>query len=270
LASLDGKLMAYETKMNSDKAFLKAAFAKDHDISKDEVLEGLLNFPADTLKKLLDGKAEVKIRNLKLRDAMQTKINDSSSVVAQYWSPDIKENNSSLVQMGKNSLMKAGPGPFTSIGTQKTIELIGNSNFDEAVKYIELFTLKLSVPNRSPTNIDVTIQRELIMKGVSCLQEVLLKLQERLVKLEDPAISYYDSEQALISTVKEYLTCIIEYEKKNGNLSLENNYNVSLGTLKTVIETAEKKQKKELDAQYNELKEIVKTKKIPIFRWPIK
>lgn len=281
LASIDRLLIDYETSLKSSAVF-DTSLVVTHSFSEDAVSECLANFSSDQLQKILDAKSTVIVGNEMLKKEMAKKIQGTKDVVANFWTHEFK-GYPQVVLPVEQVIMKVGAEPFVSTGVQKTIELISTANFDDAVKYVKVFTDRVSIVVVRPTNLQEKTRSDLAVKGVSSLQEILSKLQEpldrlELEKLEDPVKSFYKMEDTLISTVKEYLTSLVGYDKNHGNLLTENNYIKALDTLKALMTAANGKQqkalddrrkkaqealdseKKRLDEQYNALKSAVKSR----------
>lgn len=287
LAKIDSLLNDHETGLR--KYWSDPTLANQYDFSDEDLYNSLAGFTAQTLQNLLDGTGIVKISNARLKKVMDRKTQDSKNIVANYWSNEFARLYPNLVASGtvrvfqsnnlsvEQCIARSGIDQFISIGVKKTTELFYSQNFDKAVQCLKVFTNRVSTLVAKQT-MDENVRAALITQGIAALQEILSKLQEPLDKTAEPSAPYSKTEEALVITIKDYLTIIMQNDKKPNN-STDNNYFKALNTLKALLDATDKKHKKWLDEkqkkeqealksdqkkleeQYNALKDMVNSKK---------
>jgi len=267
LKNIDLNLNEYEENFKLNCPFLDRNSVNALDISTNEVSKCLANYSGDVLR-------NIKVSNNKLKEAITTRTQMSSNDISGYWGSS-KVIDALITQTDVQGIM-ADIDFYTSKGVETKALLISQAvSFDKAEKEVEDFSRKVVKLQQS----DGIAHLEMLSKGVLFLQEVLVKLQEKLENLKDSPEHYQETEQALISTVKDYVTSYLDWEKRNGELIPESHYTKVLTTVNTLLKIAEgkrekffeerqqkeqetlKAQKKQIDTQYNDLKETLRVKK---------
>jgi hypothetical protein len=262
LINLNRNLDDYELLLGkswNDSSLSERCYLPDEDL-----YNSLANYSLDTLQKMLASIDINKISNARLRNAMDKKGQESKNFVVNYWrnefaklSPTLTGNNVKMPQLtvmsAEKCLQKGGGEQFVSVGVNIAAESFASVSFDKAVQYLKVFTDAISASTRL-NNLDDKTRKDLFLRGVSSLQDLIPKLQEPLdkvdlEKLDDPIGSYYASERVLVTTVSSYLTALMECDKKQkqGEVLNESNYVKAIYPLRTLMDRANNKQDKSLD-----------------------